>query len=311
MQKAKNRTLGAQIKLTAAMAVWGGSFIATKIAVAEVSPISVIWLRFLIGWIVLGWFAYRQKELALSSWKDTLQFTWLGFLGITLHQWLQTYGLVTVQASTTAWLVSTAPIFMALMGWLFLKEKISSQIAAGILLATVGVMMVVSKGEIRSMLSGGFGQPGDMLVLLSASNWAVYSAASRPVLQKHSAIKVTFYMVFFGWLLSSFQFVAGRHWSEFGQLSMNGWISILFLGVFCSALANIFYNDGLQYLPATQVGIFLYLEPLVATLIAAGLLSEEIMLATLFGGGLILAGVWLVNRNAADLANDQKSTREH
>lgn len=92
---------------------------------------------------------------------------------------------------------------------------------------------------------------------------------------------------------------------------MNGWTSILFLGIFCSALANIFYNDGLQYLPATQVGIYLYLEPLVATLIAAGLLAEKIMLATLFGGSLILAGVWLVNRNAGELVFEQTSCVEH
>jgi len=311
MQKAKNHTLGAQIKLTAAMAVWGGSFIATKIAVAEISPISVIWLRFLIGWIVLGWFAYRRKELTLANWKDALQFIWLGFLGITLHQWLQSYGLVTAQASTTAWLVSTAPIFMAVIGWLFLKEKLNGQIAAGIFLATLGVMMVTSKGDLSSMLSGGLGQPGDLLVLLSAPNWAIYSAASRPALQKHSALKVTFYMVLFGWLLSSVQFLGGSHWVEFNQLSMNGWISILFLGIFCSALANIFYNDGLQYLPATQVGIYLYLEPLVATLIAAGLLAEKVMLATLFGGSLILAGVWLVNRKAGELIFEQTSSAEH
>ena len=70
----------------------------------------------------------------------------------------------------------------------------------------------------------------------------------------------------------------------------------LFLGVFCSALSYIFYNDGLQALPASQVGAFLYLEPLVATLVAAVVLSEQIVLATLAGGALILLGVWQVNR---------------
>ena len=72
--------------------------------------------------------------------------------------------------------------------------------------------------------------------------------------------------------------------------------SIGYLGIFCSALAYIFYNDGLQILPASQVGAFLYFEPLVATLVAAAILSEQIVLATLGGGALILFGVWLVNR---------------
>jgi len=71
------------------------------------------------------------------------------------------------------------------------------------------------------------------------------------------------------------------------------------LGIFCSAISYIFYNDGLQVLPASQVGAFLYLEPLVTTLVAAFLLREQIVLATLAGGAFILLGLWLVNRRDA------------
>jgi len=83
---------------------------------------------------------------------------------------------------------------------------------------------------------------------------------------------------------------------EYSQLSVGGWVCTAFLGIFCSALAYIFYNDGLKALPASQVGAFLYLEPLVATLVAAAVLSEPIVLATLAGGTQILLGVWMVNR---------------
>lgn len=296
MQKQKHtKETSARIKLTAAVAVWGGSFIATKIAVAEVSPVTVVWSRFLIGLLILGWIAHRRGELGISSWKDALEFICLGFLGITLHQWLQSSGLVTSEAATTAWIVSTTPVFMALLGWIFLKEKFHLPVAGGILLAAIGVLFVVGKGNFRSMFEGRFGNPGDILILISAPNWAIFSVMSRPALQKFSALKVTFYVLFFGWLLTSIQFFAGAKWGEYSQLSISGWISIVFLGIFCSALAYIFYNDGLQALPATQVGTFLYLEPLVATLIAAAVLEEEIVLAALFGGALILLGVWLVN----------------
>ena len=100
----------------------------------------------------------------------------------------------------------------------------------------------------------------------------------------------------FGWLFTCLQFLAGQHWHEFSQLTATGWTAIAFLGVLCSALSYIFYNDGLQSLPASQVGAFLYLEPLVATLVAAVVLSEQIVLATLAGGALILLGVWQVSR---------------
>lgn len=288
--------LSAQLKLLAAITVWGGSFIATKIAVGQVSPVTVVWLRFLIGLLILGWFAWRRQELAIPSLRDGLDFLLLGFLGITLHQWLQSSGLITSEASTTAWIVSTTPVFMALLGWLFLKERLTPVIVGGIVTATLGVLLVVSKGRFGGLFSGGFGRPGDILILISAPNWAIFSVMARPALQRHSAIKVTFYTLLFGWLLTSAQFAAGARWSEFSQLNLAGWASVGFLGVFCSALAYIFYNDGLQALPASQVGAFLYFEPLVATLVAAAILSEQIVWASLGGGALILLGVWLVNR---------------
>ncbi len=291
----------AYIKLITAIAIWGGSFIATKIAVQDVSPVTVVWLRFLIGTIILGYFAWNQNELVLPERKDALELLWLGFLGITLHQWLQSNGLVTSEASTTAWLVSTSPIFMALLGWILLKEKLSWRTISGILLATFGVVLVVTKGDIRSVFYGKFGASGDILILISAPNWALFSVLSRPILKRFSAIKVTFFVLFFGWLLTSVQFLIGHYWMELNQLSTAGWASIAFLGVFCSALAYIFYNDGLKVLPASKVGVFLYLEPLFATIIAAAMLSESIMLASLAGGGLILLGVWFVNRNSEEI----------
>jgi len=291
-----SRVLTAQLKLVTAIAVWGGSFIATKLAVGEVSPVVVVWSRFLIGLIILGWFAWRHGELAIPTWKDGFEFAFLGFMGITLHQWLQSSGLVTSEAATTAWIVSTTPVFMAVLGWLFLKERLGFVGTFGIVLATLGVLLVVSKGNFMGMFSGSFGRPGDILILIGAPNWAIFSLKSRTALQSHSAIKVTFYILLFGWLFTSLQFLAGQHWHEFSQLTTTGWIAIAFLGVLCSALSYIFYNDGLKSLPASQVGAFLYLEPLVATLVAAVILSEQIVLATIAGGALILLGVWQVSR---------------
>lgn len=301
MPEDKKTIQTAYIKLIIAIAIWGGSFIATKIAVRDVSPVTVVWLRFLIGTIILGYLAWKQNDLSLPGWKDGVELLWLGFLGITLHQWLQSSGLVTSEASTTAWLVSTTPVFMALLGWAFLKEKLTRETIIGIFLATIGVLLVVSKGNFGSVFSGNFGAAGDILILISAPNWAIFSVLSHPILKRLSSIKVTFYIFLSGWLLTSIQFIAGSHWVEFNNLSTAGWISIAFLGIFCSAVAYIFYNDGLKVLPTSHVGVFLYLEPLVATIIAAIVLSESIVLASLVGGGLILFGVWLVNRNSSEV----------
>ena len=300
MLKENRPPIKTYIKLFTAIAIWGGSFIATKIALEEAYPVTVVWLRFLIGTIILGFFAKHRNELSLGSVRDMIELVWLGFLGITLHQWLQSSGLVTSEASTTAWLVSTTPIFMALLGWIFFKEKLSLPVIGGILLATTGVLFVVTKGDFGSMLSGNFGAPGDLLIILSAPNWALFSVMSRPVLRKHSPLKVTFYVLLFGWLFTSIQMVIGNRWYEIPEFSITGWTSILFLGIFCSALAYIFYNEGVKTFTATQVGIFLYLEPVIATIVAAILLSESFGWASAIGALFILLGVWLVNRTTIE-----------
>lgn len=291
-----SKTRIAQLKLVAAIAVWGGSFASTKIVVGEAAPASVIWLRFLIAALIMGAITFRQGELAIPSWKDALEFLMLGFLGVSLNQWLQSAGLVTSEAATTAWILASTPVMMAMLGWMFLNEKFGWFTAAGILLAAFGVILVASKGDLRAAFSGGFSHPGDILIIISAPVWAVYSILSCPVLKRHSAIKVTFYTILFGWLFTNFQFVSSRGWTEFADLSPWGWANLLYLSIFCSVLSYIFYNDGLQFLAASQVAAFLNLEPLVATVVAAVLLGERIVPATLLGGALILCGVWLVNR---------------
>jgi len=288
--------LHAYFKLTFAALVWGISFIATKLAVSEISPPALIWLRFGIGLLILLAMLIQRRQLKLPSTRDTLYFALLGFIGITFHQWLQATGLVTSQASTTSWLVSISPIFIALLGWIFLREKLSWLILVGIGLASLGVALVVSRGDLASLFSGGFGTPGDVLVLISAPNWAVFSVLSRRPLQKFPALFVLFYVILFGWLMVNPTFIAVRGWTQFGQLTGSGWLAVIFLGIFSTALAYIFWYDGLQAVPASQAGAFLYLEPLVTLLVAALVLGEAITAMGLLGGGLILGGVWLVNR---------------
>lgn len=287
----------ATIEILFAVVVWGMSFIATKVALRQVSPVVVVWLRFAIGVLILGIAMAARKQLALPAGRESLYFAGLGFVGITFHQWLQSTGLVTAQASTTAWIVSTTPVFMAFLGWLFLKEKLSIMQVFGIALAMGGVLLVVSKGNLAGLVSGRFGTLGDLLILISAPNWAVFSILSRRGLLRNPASYMMFYVMAAGWLFTSILFIYAKGWSELGHLQWDGWLGVLFLGVFCSGLAYIAWYDGLQAIQASQVGAFLYIEPLVAVVTAALVLGESFSWTSLLGGGVILSGVWLVQQH--------------
>jgi drug/metabolite transporter (DMT)-like permease len=288
------------LEATLAVVSWGASFVATKIALRQVQPVTVVWLRFLMGAVILGAAVIARKQFSLPNRKDLGYFVLLGFLGITLHQWLQSTGLRTAQATTSAWIVATSPIFIALLGWLFLRESLGWQRAAGIALAFVGVLLVVSKGSLESLLVSGAITSGDILILISAPNWALFSVLSRHGLKQHPAARMMFYVMLFGWLMSSLLFFSGPGLSDIAHLTLDGWAGVAFLGVFCSGLAYVFWYDALQALPASQVGVFINLEPLVTVLVAAVLLGEPLLLASLVGGVVILFGVWIVNRPSED-----------
>jgi drug/metabolite transporter (DMT)-like permease len=280
-----------------AVIVWGASFIATKIVLRDITPVAVVWLRFAMGVVILGIAVVMRKQFSLLLRNEWLYFALLGFLGITFHQWLQSNALETSEASTTAWIVSTTPVFMALLGWVVLREKLVWIKITGILLAFVGVLLVVYDGNLGAISLRNFGKPGDILILISAVNWAVFSVLSRRGLKAHSATLMMFYVMSFGWVFTSILFFSTTNISEMGRLTTNGWLGILFLGIFCSGLAYIAWYDALKALTTAGTGVFLYIEPLVAVVVAFFILGEAITAASLLGGGIIILGVWLVNRN--------------
>ena len=292
-----DKKLLAILKAIFAVFVWGVSFVATKVALRYGSPVTVVWLRFAIGILVLAVAVYIRKQFRWISGKDALYFLLLGFLGITFHQWLQSNALVTSQATTTAWIVATTPIFMALLGWIALKESLNGLQVTGVFLAAAGVILVVTKGDLGTLFQGQFGSPGDFLVLISSVNWAVFSVLSRQGLKTFPPALMMLYVMLFGWLLTSILFFRGPGLAEIRALPWQGWVAIAgVLGVFCSGIAYIFWYDALSVLPVAQTGAFVYLEPFVTAVVAAFLLDEKLGLIGFIGGLTILCGIWLVNR---------------
>jgi drug/metabolite transporter (DMT)-like permease len=285
------------LEATFAVVIWGGTFIATKIALQEVSPATIVWLRFAMGVVILGAAVFSRKQFALPEKNEWLYLALLGFLGVTFHQWLQATGLQTAKATTTAWIVATTPVFIAILGWLGLKEKLSWVQVSGIVVAAFGVLLIVSKGNFSLFFSGGEGTFGDLLIFISALNWAVYTILSRRELARHPAARMMFYVMLLGWLFTNIWiFGFGPGLSEIGQLTTRGWGAILVLGILGSGLAYIAFYDALQALPASQLGAFFNIEPLVTAVLASVMIGEALTLISLVSGAIIIFGVWLVNR---------------
>jgi drug/metabolite transporter (DMT)-like permease len=192
---------------------------------------------------------------------------------------------------------------MAILGFLLLDERLRPVGVLGILVAALGVLVVATRGHLASLAAGRLGAPGDWLILLSSPNWAVFSILSRRGLRRYPSAGMLFWVMTAGWLLTTVLFLAGPGPADIARLSSRGWLAVVFLGVLCSGVAYVFWYDALSLLPSSQVGSFLYLEPLVTVTIAAALLGERLTAATLAGGLAILLGVWMVSLRPRSAAN--------
>lgn len=279
-----------------AVIAWGASFIATKIVLRELNPASVIWLRSLLGTIVLGGILLHRRQPIRINRNQMLYLGLLGFLGVTLHQWLQSFGLITARASTTAWIIAVVPVIIALLGWIFLKERLLGLQIFGIIIAVLGVLLVVSGGNLFTIFNGNFGVIGDYFILISAFNWAIFCVLSRRTLLENPAAVMMFYVMTWGWLFATVFLFRSQEIRLISGMSFLGWLAVGFLGIVCSGLAYVAWYDALKIHTASQVGVFLYFEPLVTLGLAAVMLEEVITIASIVGGITILLGVWLVNR---------------
>ncbi len=285
-------------KALAAALFWGASFVATKAALREIQPITLITLRFGFGVIVLAFAVWRLRMVRWVGPRDLFLLAVLGLISITIHQGLQATGLLFTSASSMAWLVALNPVFTAILAWMFLSEPFSAAKVLGLIIAFAGALAVVTKGVVSPETLHLPSTTGDLLALASALNWAIFSVASKPLLKRLPPTLMMAYIMLIGWLSILPFFVGTGGWMEIGRLTLGGWSALLFLGIVCSGVAYIFWYDALAQIDASQVAAFIYIEPLVTVVVAAVVLNEAFTIASFIGGVTILVGVYLVNRPA-------------
>jgi drug/metabolite transporter (DMT)-like permease len=286
----------AQIETALAISLWAISFISIKIALNEVSPITLIVLRYGMGWLILGTTSWLQGSVRQLRRTDLPRMLALGAVGVTLHQFLQVYGQASADASAAAFLASTAPAFMIFMGALFLRERLHFGQILGVLLATAGAGIVATGTPTPWTGEVNWSEPGNLLVLLSAVVWAVFTMMSRLIVQGRPPALITTGMMFFGWAISLPVFIIQRGWQEIPDVSLTGWGALLFTGILSTAVSFLLYNHALKQAPASRLAAIQNIEPLIATVAAVLILNETVSMAFILGGCAIISGVVLAER---------------
>ena len=288
-----NRKSTRYLLILLAVIFWGTSFVATKTLLFELKPITIIILRLIIASILLTIIAISTKRNFSLNVKSH---GWIFILSLVavFHLWIQVTGLQFTTAANTGWIIGTAPIFMAIMGLIFFKEKITLLGVLGIILAIFGLLMLIGKGDITNI--GLIENKGDLLVLGSAFTWGVYSTVNKKISLSYSPLMTILYL-FLMMAIIIIPFNLNQETiASIINLSLLGWLMVLFLGLFCSGVSYVIWAQALRDMESAKVGAFLYLEPLVTVFAAWFFLSEEITFLMIISGLFITIGVIIVNK---------------
>jgi drug/metabolite transporter (DMT)-like permease len=281
------------LKILLAVIFWGTSFVATKTVLYEIKPLTVIILRLIFAIILLTTIAFYTRRSFSINLKNH---GWIFILALiaVFHLGIQVTGLQYTTASNTGWIIGTAPVFMAILGFMIYKEKITLLQFGGILIAVLGLLLLIGKGDILNI--GLIKNKGDLLVLGSAFTWGVYSMVNKKISLSYSPLMTILYLFIMMAIIIIPLNLNTETIQSVINLSSIGWIAVIFLGLFCSGVAYVIWAQALRDMESAKVGAFLYLEPLVTVIAAWFFLNEVITLMMIISGILITVGVIFVNR---------------
>lgn len=297
------------------VAIWGVTFVSTKVLIgAGMHPMAIFLIRFVLAYAgIWGYIGLtRQKAKLWYGIKEELVFLLLGITGGSFYFLSENTALAYTQATNTAFLVCSAPLFTAIFTLIYKRLgkgrfadgleniRLGWPLIGGTLLAISGMALVVFDGT-RLQLSA----KGDLLAIGAALCWAVYSLFMSQTTREYGTVTATRKVFFYG-LLTILPFMDG-HSDSFSPSVLGNtavWSNLLFLGIVASLLCFILWNLVMDKLGNVSSTNYVYLNPVFTLLTAMAILGEKMTLLAGIGCAAILAGVIWAG-NGTQTANNQ------
>ena len=286
-----------QLLLILATLLWGGNFVIGRAVAGDIPPITLAFLRWCVAFIVFLPIAYsrvkRERHMIKANWPAVIVMAITGVACFNTLVYIGVYYTTSINASL---MNSSTPIIIYILSFVFLKERLSKFQLIGTALSLAGVIFILSKGSLETLLSFSFNK-GDLIVLIAVFCWGVYSLLVKQYagrLPGYSTFLVTIALgvmmllpfTIYELMTTSVEIV----WSP----STIG--AILYVGIIASIVAFLSWNNGVVALGANKASIYLNFIPLFATIFAVLFLDEDLLLAQLIGGLAVICGVLLANK---------------
>lgn len=275
------------------MCFWAGNTVVSKAVVAGVPPAALVFWSWLIGIVAMSPWALphvlARRDLVLRNW---LKLVPIGLLGMSVCFHLF-YNALTFTTAINVILISTAiPAVILGLSWLLYREAISWRAALGSVIAFAGVVVVIARGDI-SVLVGFVFNNGDMLMVLDAVAWALYTVLLRHSPPALNPLAMLWVFAVAGLIVNGVIYASELFSPMAITFSWGDAAMIVYVAIFSSVLAFIFYNAGVRSLGPGIAGQFLYLTPILTAILAVIFLGESFALYHIVGFVVIVFGLYL------------------
>jgi drug/metabolite transporter (DMT)-like permease len=273
---------------------WGTTYIASKIGVKYMPGIFVSGVRqFTSGALLVGFFLARGYKM--PSWRDLKKISVQGFFLLCVANGLLTWSLEYISGGLGAIIAGLVPLFIALFSvWLVRAASITKWMIAGLIIGFAGICVIFY--DYLGQLGSKSFVAGIVLAFLSVLSWSfgtVYT--SKQKLKVDILFNAGLQMLAAGLVLLPICFITGKY-VNLANADHNAWYALTYLVVFGSFVGYTAYVIAITKLPATQVSVYAYINPIVAVLLGWLLLHEKLNVHMVLGTLITLVGVYLVNR---------------
>ena len=276
-----------------AVAVWGTTFVNTKVLYnSGLTPSEIFFLRFLIAYVAI--WCISPRKLFADSWRDEGLMLLLGITGGSLFFVAENSAVGLTYVNNVSFITSTSPLITVILGIVFVKSiKATWTLITGSLIALLGVGIVIFNGSFILHLNPW----GDLLALLTAVCWAVYSLLMKAVSSKYSAVFITRKIFFYGLVTVLPMFLIDPWTATFSMLmTPKVVLNLLFLGLIASFLCFALWTVVIARLGVMTASNYQYLNPITTVVASAIFLSEPMTAIAYMGSALILIGVAVSNK---------------
>ncbi len=268
--------------------VWGLSFAATRDAVQQIPPITLAAVRFSLATALLWPLTCKRPPVLLPS--DRKWIWALAFTGITFYYAFENFGLRLTTASHASLIVATIPLGTTWVSAWLSNQRPRKTACLGGLLAFGGVALLVGhKG-------GGASPAGDLLMFGAVGSWIAYTFLVNKISGRYPNLLVTRWIMQIGAVSLVPPALLELFFRPLPRPDLRAVAEVSFLVIFCSALAYDFWNRAVPLLGPVAINNLLYFIPLVGVLGGIVLLGEPVTAGVVWGGALILCGVFVAHR---------------